>query len=129
MERIFAAACLIAVIACGSAPNHTVTAIPGHRDIIPTAEIDGYRTPGMTAYDLIAHLRPEYLRNRGINSFRQATAGTATVFLNGSAYGDIELLKSLDAGLVTQVQYLSASDATTRFGTDYTAGAILVSTR
>jgi hypothetical protein len=129
MERIFAAVCLMAVLACGSAPNHTVTAISGHRDIIPTAEIESYRTAGMTAYDLVVHLRPEYLRNRGINNFRSATAVTATVYLNGSAYGGIDSLKNLDAASISQVQYLSASDATTRFGTDHAAGAILVSTR
>lgn len=129
MERILAVACLIAVTACGSAPNHTVGAIPGHRDLIVTAEIESYRTAGMTAYDLIAHLRPEYLRNRGTDSIRRTSPPTATVYVNGSTYGEIDALKSIDAGIVTQVQYLSASDATTRFGTDNTGGVILVSTK
>jgi hypothetical protein len=129
MERILAAACLTVALACGSAPNHTTGAIAGHRDVISAAEVESYRTAGMTAYDLVSHLRPEYLRNRGINDFTQTTAGTATVYLNGSPYGQLDALRSVDAAIVTQIQYLSASDATTRFGIDHTAGVILVTTR
>jgi hypothetical protein len=129
MERIFGALCLIVVLACGSAPSHTVGVIPGHRDTIPGVEIESYRTPGMSAYDLIAHLRPEYLRNRGVSTFRAGVPTTASVYLNGAKYGELDALKSLDAAIVVQIQYLSASDAATRFGTDHAGGAILVTTR
>ncbi|MGH9421140.1 MAG: hypothetical protein ACRD3J_14280 [Thermoanaerobaculia bacterium] len=126
---MFAAACLMVVMACGSAPTQTVGVIGRNRNVILAPEIESYRTSGMTAYDIVAHLRPEYLKNRGISNFSQSAPLTATVYVNGAAYGDIDTLKSFDAGIVTEIRYLSASDATTRFGTDHTAGAILVSTR
>ena len=49
--------------------------------------------------------------------------------LNGSLYGDLRDLRRLNTVEVTSIEYMSASDATTRFGTGYAGGAIVVSTR
>ena len=129
MQRVIVMAALMIVAACGSAPQSVVTGAPGHRDSLFEAEIDTYRAPGMTAYDLIQHLRPEYLRNRGANSLRNVTPPTAVVYLDNSKYGDLESLKSINSDMIRQVQYLSANSAQTRFGMDHTGGAILITTK
>jgi hypothetical protein len=126
MKTLYAAAAVFLSIACGSAPMPVVTGAPGHRDVLFEPEIDTNKTPGMTVYDLIAHLRPEYLRSRGSNSFRDTTPPTAVVYLDGARLGSLEQMKSLSADRVSQIQYLSAANAQTRFGMDHTGGAILI---
>jgi hypothetical protein len=129
MKRLYVAVAVFLAVACGSAPTQIVTGAPGHRDVLFDAEIQTGKMPGMNVYDLIAHLRPEFLRSRGANSVRNATPPTAVVYLNGMRYGSLEQMKSLSADGVFQIQYLSAADAQTRFGMDHTGGAILITSK
>jgi hypothetical protein len=129
MKNLYAAAAIFLSLACGSAPMPVVTGAPGHRDVLFQAEIDTNKTPGMTVYDLISHLRPEYLRSRGSNSLRDTTPPTAIVYLDGAKFGSLDQMKSLSADRVFQIQYLSAADAQTRFGMDHTGGAILITSK
>ncbi len=124
-KELYAAAIFLA-LGCGSAPTPVVTGGPVHRDVLFDAEIQSSNIPGSTVYDLIQHVRPEYLRSRGPNSFRNTAPPTAVVYLDGMKFGDLEQMKSLSADNVIQIQYLSAPNATTRFGTGHTGGAILI---
>jgi len=77
----------------------------------------------LDVHQAISRLRPAWLR-----------AGTQgllpEVIVDGSPRsGGLEVLRSFRVGDVTGLEYMSASDATTRFGTGYIAGAILVTTR
>jgi hypothetical protein len=138
MKRFIGLAALVLATACGSAQTPVTTGMSGSRDNLGQAEIQANRTSDMTAYELIAHLRPEYLRNRGQNTLRETTsasgpptynAPTATVYLDNARFGDLESLKNISAESILRIQYLSASAATTRFGMDNSAGAILVFTK
>src|SRR3990170_2774827 len=73
-----------------------------------------------TAYDAIRHLRPTFLRTRGPQNFEPGGGvQTAHVFLDGQRYGDIETLKTMPVSTIREIRYLSASDATTKYGTGY----------
>ena len=76
----------------------------------------------MSAFEAIERLRPRWLQSR--------TGWLPTVHLDGStsAAGE-EILASIPCSEVAGMQYLSASDATTRFGTNYANGAILITTK
>jgi hypothetical protein len=123
------AALLIALsfAACGPPPPGGLA--PVDRDFIGRVEIDDTKLPGWSAYDLILKLRPQFLRNRGATSFRNTDSGEPAVYLDGVRYGKPESLKQISADQVQSVQFLSAADATTRFGTDNASGAILIQTR
>lgn len=129
MRNLYAAAAMFLALGCGSAPMSVVTGAPGHRDMLFDAEIQSNKIPGMTVYDLVAQLRPEYLRSRGANSLRTPTPPTAVVYIDGSKYGSLDQMKAFSADHVTQIQYLSAANATTRFGMDHGGGAILITTK
>ena len=129
MKKIYAAAAIFLALACGSAPMPVVTGAPGHRDVLFDAEIQTNKTAGMTVYDLVSQLRPEYLRSRGTNSIRDTAPPTAIVYLDGFKYGSLEQMKSMSADRVFQIQYLSAANAQTRFGLDHTGGAILITSK
>lgn len=82
-----------------------------------------------TAYEAVSRLRPEWLRRRGQISIQDPSAGEVVVYLDGVRYGGPRSLGGIRAEIVQQMEYLDASDATTRFGTGHGGGAILVRTR
>lgn len=70
----------------------------------------------------IQQIRPRWLTNRG--------RGNTRVIVDGAArMGGTDELRSFRVPDIQEVEFLSASDATTRFGTGYEGGAILVQTR
>lgn len=73
----------------------------------------------LDAYQAIQRLRSRWLLARG--------GGTPTLFVNGARRGGgLGDLRSIRAADVAEIEYMSASDATTRFGTNMDGGAILV---
>ncbi len=124
---------LVLVLAgCGAA----ATASGGGNSNLITSELLREADPeGLNVYQIIQRNRPRWLREgRGDTSFGNAAGGAAgsdfaRVVLDGLPYGAINELRSLEADQVESIEYMSASDATTRFGTGYSGGAILVRTR
>jgi hypothetical protein len=130
MYRIVLAMMVIAAAAgCGTGRASTEPYPARNRTILFPDEISQYGTAGRSAYDLIRQLRPEFLRSRGVTSLRDLTPPTATVYLDGVKYGDLNSLKLISAEQLTRVQYLNGSEATTRYGTDHVGGAILITTK
>jgi hypothetical protein len=77
----------------------------------------------LDVYQAIGRLRPAWLRI-------SPQGASPVVVVDGSPQmGGLEQLRSFQAADVTALEYMSASDATTRFGTGYSGGAILVTTR
>lgn len=74
-------------------------------------------------FTAINRLRPAWLR--------AGSRGTLPeILLDGTPQtGGPEVLRNFRAADVSLLEYMSASDATTRYGTGYTAGAILVTTK
>ena len=51
------------------------------------------------------------------------------IYLDGRHVGQLESLNSIQAEQIKEIRYLSASDATLRFGTGHTEGAIVVTSK
>lgn len=76
----------------------------------------------LDAFDAVRRLRPMWLRSRGGSS--------PQVLVDGNRQpGGLEALRSIRSSEIQEMQFMSASDATTRFGTGFDGGAILVTTR
>ncbi|MDH3223612.1 MAG: hypothetical protein OEO23_07840 [Gemmatimonadota bacterium] len=91
---------------------------------ITLEELADYST--LNALDAIRRLRPRWLQARG------ATAGGANepvAILDGARLGSPDALASVAVSDVSEMQYLSAADATMRYGTNFPGGAIEVRTR
>jgi hypothetical protein len=122
-----AASLLTFIVACASPlafqPLGPTAAAQHARDqargVVTRAELA--TVDGLTAYDAIMRLRPIYLYGRG--------GYYPKVYVDGLHYGEMASLRDLWAGDIEEIQYLHAADATTRFGTGHTGGAILVFTR
>lgn len=130
MRRIvFVVALQLVVASCGSAPAPADGLGFRNRMVLTLEEIQASHTSGSSAYDLIAQLRPEFLRSRGSSSLRRTETPKAVVYVDAMRYGDIGSLRTVSAAQIQYIQYLSALDATTRFGTNHFGGAILISTK
>jgi hypothetical protein len=146
MRHRLVPALLVLAAACSSTPSagsagqgagagagtdaSTATSAPrrGGQNLITNDEIQ--RTTASNAFDLVQKLRPQWLRSKSMSVQPAATAGAgntaAIVFLNDVRYGELESLRQLDITSLRQLQFLSATEATTRWGTGYPGGAILV---
>ncbi|MEO8193854.1 MAG: hypothetical protein ABI681_08375 [Gemmatimonadales bacterium] len=130
MHRIAAAAALLVIVASCSPARQAQEHPLSSRTVLALDEIQAAKAPGWTAYELIAELRPQFLRSRGAMSLRNnARPVFAVVYVDNLSYGGLQSLKTLSAGPIQRIEYLSAVDATTRFGTDHAGGAILITTR
>jgi hypothetical protein len=118
-----------AASACGPGPAPAGGLGFRDRTILTAEEIEGSRSAGWTAWDLIAKLRPEYLRSRGPSSLRSLAPVTAVVYVDEMRFGELDALRTMSVDQIARIQYLNASDATTRFGTDHFGGAILITTK
>lgn len=85
--------------------------------------------PHMSAFELVNRLRPAWLRGHS-GSFRSETGrNTPEVFVDGRPYGSMESLNQFFSETLQEIRFISAPDATTRFGTGYPAGIIEIITR
>ena len=88
--------------------------------------IEAVELAGVAEYDLytaIGRLRPSWLRT--------VSRGTLPeIVLDGTPQsGGPEVLRNFRASDVSLLEYMNSADATTRYGTGYTAGVIVVSTK
>ena len=121
-----AAAVLVLVAGCASSGSSSSR--PGaSRDVILAPEL--MEIQRSNAYEAVERLRPRWLQSRGAGSIGTLERDTPRVYVDGQLYGDAETLRQLDIREIQEMRYMSASDATTRYGTNHTAGAILVVTR
>jgi len=89
-------------------------------NLITAEEMADYAFP--TVLDAIRRLRPRWLQPR-------AGSGSPQAILDGTRLGGLDQLRVIDVADIVSIRFLSASDATTRYGTGFPAGAIEVSTR
>ena len=77
------------------------------------------------AYELVATLRPQWLVDRGRDSFGAGTV--IQVVMNGARLGGVAALRRLVAADIEYVQYHNATAATARWGVGFGKGAIELS--
>lgn len=85
-------------------------------------------------YQAIQILRPQWLRARprttmGAASSRSggtASADQTVVYLDQNRYGGLTSLQQLTTGGVVEIRFFDGVEATNRFGSGHTAGAIVV---
>ncbi len=99
----------------------------GNPDLITREQIE--MLPDGTAYTVIQRFRSSWLRARTQGSFGNAQPAYAVVFVDQMQYGDIDSLGRISSTEIETIEYISATDATTRYGTGYMGGIIRINTR
>jgi hypothetical protein len=93
-----------------------------------TAEEIAERQSAQSAYDVIKVLRPQWLSVRGPTTIVQQEM-SVMVYRDGSKMGSVDELYSIPADQIKEMRFLSAGDATLRYGTDHPRGAIEIETK
>jgi outer membrane cobalamin receptor len=124
---LLAAVVLSLVTACGTSPRAGSAGAGGDRNVILSEEIS--QVDNATALDVVQRLRPHFLQRRGPTSIRAQESSYPVVYIDGLRRGDINELRQIPAGTIERIEYVSAADATTRWGTGHVAGVISVTTR
>lgn len=112
----------LAATACGTTPDSFSR---GSRNVITAEEIR--EVDALTAFDAVERLRPAFLR-RGRVNVQEDTKSFPIVYLDNMKLGGIDELRRIRSADILRIHYLSASDATMRFGTGHAGGALLVTT-
>jgi hypothetical protein len=121
------------VLVAGCASTSAATG-QKNQNVITSEEIAG-QSSAATAYDVIQRLRPNFLRTRG--AVHGSPSGTTNnleqvdlvVYLNETRLGGTDELRQIPTTEIREIRYYSASDATTKWGTGHSAGAIQVFSR
>lgn len=85
--------------------------------------------PSITALQAIERLHRDWLRGRAGTVRTESGRTTAQVFLDGRPYGGLEVLSQFNTANIEEIRFISASDATTRYGTGYPSGIIEIINR
>jgi len=105
---------------CGTGTSARGTPPRGSSDRIVEAELEPLYQ--LTAFEAVQRLRPRWLQTR--------TRADPMVHVDGNIRSEgASALRNLRADDVQEMQYMSPADATTRFGTGYVNGLILVTTK
>jgi hypothetical protein len=109
---------IVALSACASGGGGSARPAGSNPDRIVQEELSD--VGDLNAYDAVQRLRPAWLRVR-------SSADPPVIYVNGARYGnDLTSLRSFQARAINQMERVSPNDASTRFGTGHTGGAILV---
>ena len=117
-NMILAVALSIGLVGCASSGGGSSRPAGATMNRIVKAELEplGQISPVRA----IERLRPSWLRTR--------SGDPPVLHVDGARRGNVQELQNYQLSEIERMEYMSASDATTRFGTGYAGGAILVFT-
>lgn len=88
------------------------------------------KTSASNAYDAVRLLRPHWITMGRLRSPTErefaGEAGVIVAYVDGTRYGTIDALQQLSLDGVEAIEYFTAVEATSQFGTGHPAGAISV---
>jgi len=132
-RRRFLVALLAVGAACAPSTASTTTdvstAAPRIRknpDVIVEQELRDPTIAGTDALTAIRQLRPAFFRNRGPQSFSNATAGQVQISQDYGPLQSVNNLSAVDTRSLVEVRYLNANDAQSRFGINANGGPVIV---
>lgn len=123
--RVFLVALLVAAAGCASAAGSAGgERISRQQNVLTREEIRG--THRSNVYDVVAMLRPTWLRNRGQISIGDPEAGQVVVYLNSVQAGGADYLRQVPSSEVVSLEYLNETQASARFGLKQSGGPAIV---
>lgn len=127
MRKTLLVAFGLAALGCGSGGSGTASqpatesrVTRGPANLITEAEIRSSSV--QNALEAVQSLRPAMMRPR-------PGGGPVMLYLDNVKMMDLNVLTTVPAGRVLEIRYISAQDATTRWGTGHASGVILVTTK
>jgi hypothetical protein len=112
-------------------PTESRPAVEERRSTTVITEAELRNSSATNLYQAVQVMRPQWLRTRGPTSLggTARTGGEGSqlmIYMDNTRYGSVESLRSLSLQGIVELRYLDASEATNRFGTGHTMGAIVI---
>ena len=128
MRRALLIAFGVAAVGCGGGGSGSAAqpatgaarTTRGSANLITEAEISA--TSYQNALEIVQNLRPAMMRPR-------PGGGPVMLYLDDVKMMDLNGLSTVPSGRIREIRYISAQDATTRWGTGHASGVILVTTK
>jgi len=121
---------LAAIVGCaaGSAGTSGTSAPSRSANVLAAEQIATFNPEGKTAYDMVARLRPTWLRARGVQSRVGPSDSTeyALVVVDGNFAGRTGSLRDIQAYQVSDMRYYDIGEAPGKFGERGSSGVIEV---
>jgi hypothetical protein len=117
---------IVALAACASAGGTSAGTRRSSSTRLVAADFE--TDVGLDVYSIIQRYRPRWLQVRG-GTTAQGPARISVIIDGTRQQGSLEILRSIRGSEVDELRFLNARDATTRYGTDMTGGAIEVDTK
>jgi hypothetical protein len=114
---------LAAVLGCASASGGSGVR-GGGGNVIAEQELAASNVSN--AYEAVERLRPNFLRSRGPSSLRTDVTSLPNVYVGRQKYGDASALRQIPISTITQIRFLTASEAALSYGMDNPNGVIEV---
>ncbi|MEO8909150.1 MAG: hypothetical protein ABI408_02845 [Gemmatimonadaceae bacterium] len=102
-----------------------MTTAPRRADYLTDDEITSTNADASTAYDALARLRPNWFAAHGVTSFSANGKAFAMVYLDGQKYGDLNMLRNVEAFQVANARYYDVTQAGARFGIAAGSGGVI----
>jgi hypothetical protein len=127
----------LAAVACRHTPAHAgspATRSAGQRSEITQEDIRMVQQQASTAYDIVKLLRPRMLLRRTVTGVEPTARQLPNevpglhVHVDDIRVGTVDFLSTIPARVVASIQWLSPSEASTKYGNGHTAGVIAVTT-
>ena len=120
------AACAQSSSTASSGVSSATPRLRKNPDVIVEQELRDPTIAGTDALTAIRQLRPAFFRNRGPQSFSNATAGQVQVSQDYGPLQSVSNLSAVDTRSLVEVRYLNANDAQSRFGINANGGPVIV---
>ena len=126
-SRFLYAVAIAVSTSCATAGGGSAPA--AHHDFNLITEDEIAATPSSNAYEVVAKLRPNFLKTRGRTTINAVANDRAVVFLDGQYYGNLNTLRNLLATQIREIRYIGGTDAVTQYGMQYGGGVIAIKTK
>ena len=122
VRGVMAVALVLPIVGCASSG----TAGGGSSDDITREDLETVSADN--AMEVVSLMRPRWLRARPARTINDPTPVVGVV-IDGRPRGSLDDLAQIRRENIQRISFMSASDATIRYGTGFTGGAIVVTTR
>lgn len=122
----------LVVTSCGGAqstsdPNTPAPQVRSNANLLTEADLA--KTEAPNAFLAVQQLRPTWIRGRGATMTGTGQRLEVVVYVDGARIGSPRELEQIPRTNIKEMRFYTPSDATTRWGTGHTLGAITVTTK
>lgn len=122
MRRLSVLVCLLGMMACSGGARGPMRS----SNLITREELEVVQVS--SAYDAVQRLRPQWM-SHPLAPTGQPGSNPILVYVDRHQVGTVDELRHMTVDQIDVMEFVSAADATTRYGTGHASGIIEVTTR